>query len=97
MTKRDKLRQKLRNSQKSVKFTELETLLLRFGFMLTRVKGSHHFYQYLQDDINEIIVVPLHGNEVKPKYVKDAIVLLDELYPVEDVEETQDEPNEDEE
>ncbi len=46
MSKRDKLRRKLRTNPKGVKFSELETLLLRFGFILVRVKGSHHFFEY---------------------------------------------------
>lgn len=81
MSKRDKLRRKLRNNPKGVKFNELETLLLRFGFTLVRVKGSHHFYQYQQDEINVIVVIPIHGNQVKVQYVKDSIDILDELFP----------------
>ncbi|MBZ0289631.1 MAG: type II toxin-antitoxin system HicA family toxin [Anaerolineae bacterium] len=81
MSKRDKLRRKLRNNPRGVRFSELETLLLRFGFQLVRIKGSHHFYHYQQGDIDAIMVVPVHGNEVKVQYVKDAVALLDELFP----------------
>lgn len=81
MSKRDKLRHKLRNNPKGAKFSELETLLLRFGFILVRVKGSHHFYEYQLGEINAIVVIPLHANQVKTQYVKDAIALLDEFFP----------------
>ncbi len=46
MSKRDKLRRKLRNHPKGAKFSEVETLLLGFGFILARVSGSHHVFRY---------------------------------------------------
>lgn len=81
MTKRDKLRRKLRNNPKGVQFTEIETLLLRFGFVLVRTKGSHHIFQYNDDEHTISVVVPVHGNQVKIPYVKDTIEILDELFP----------------
>lgn len=81
LSKRDKLRQKLRNNPKGVRFSDIETLLMRFGFVLVRVKGSHHFFEYRQDDVNAIMVVPVHANQVKSQYVKDTIELLDTLFP----------------
>jgi predicted RNA binding protein YcfA (HicA-like mRNA interferase family) len=89
VSKRDKLRRKLRNNPKGVRFSDLETLLIQFGFILVRVKGSHHFFQYQQGEIKAIMVVPLHGNAVKLQYVKNSIELLDELFP-EDVTQAQD-------
>jgi predicted RNA binding protein YcfA (HicA-like mRNA interferase family) len=83
MSKRDKLRRKLRNNPKGVRFTDLETLLHQFGFTLARIKGSHHFFRYQHGGIYVIMVVPVHGNMVKPHYVKDSIELLDELFPEE--------------
>ena len=83
MSKRDKLRRKLKNNPRGVKFGDLETLLTQFGFTLVRIKGSHHFFEYHHDDIRAIMVVPLHGNTVKPQYVKDSIELLDTLFPEE--------------
>ena len=56
---------------------------MQFGFILVRVKGSHHFFEYQEGDIKAIMVVPLHRNAVKAQYVKDAIALLDELFPEE--------------
>jgi predicted RNA binding protein YcfA (HicA-like mRNA interferase family) len=95
MSKRDKLRRKIRNNPKGVKFSELETLLLRFGFILVRVKGSHHFFEYRLGEINAIVVVPLHANQVKTQYVKDAIALLDEFFP--EVEQSDEEVGDDDE
>jgi predicted RNA binding protein YcfA (HicA-like mRNA interferase family) len=91
MSKRDKLRRKLRNSPKGVKFADLETLLLRFGFKLMRIKGSHHIFRYDGEAGNAKLVIPVHGNNVKPEYVKAIIVSLDALFPeVEDSEDAED-------
>ena len=88
MSKRDKLRRKLRNNPKGVKFSELETLLQRFGFMLIRIAGSHHIYRHPE---NAKLVIPVHGNTVKPEYVSIVIETLDMLYPeVEGNEELED-------
>jgi predicted RNA binding protein YcfA (HicA-like mRNA interferase family) len=78
MSKRDKLRRKLRNNSKGVKFSELETLLERFEFTLIRIAGSHHIFRH---DGNTKLVIPVHGNTVKPEYVNIVIEALDALYP----------------
>lgn len=81
MGKRDKLRRKLRNNPRGVKFSDLETLLLRFGFRRVRVQGSHHVFEYKQGDQEGIVVVPSHRNDVRFQYVMDALDVLDELFP----------------
>ena len=78
MSKREKLRQKLRNNPKGVKFSELETLLQRYEFTRIRVAGSHHIYRHSG---NTKLVIPVHGNMVKPEYVNIVIETLDGLYP----------------
>lgn len=51
-------------------------------------------FEYKQGEVEVIIVVPIHGANVKPFYVKTAIELLDELFPEqEDAEEEADEDN----
>lgn len=81
MAKRDKLRQRLRNNPVDASMRDVETLLLRFGFTLARISGSHHIYEYEEDDLWRQIVVPLHGQKVKKVYVKKVVELLDELFP----------------
>ena len=78
MSKRENLRRKLRNNPKGVKFSELETLLQRFEFTLIRVAGSHHIFRHIG---NTKLVIPVHGNAVKPEYVNSVIETLDGLYP----------------
>lgn len=95
MTKREKLRSKLRNNPTEATMQDVETLLIRFGFVLDRVSGSHHLFVWRQAEVYRSIGIPLHGRKVKKAYVKKVIDLLDELFPLEDdsLEEKADEQN----
>ncbi len=81
MSKRDKLRRKLSNNPKGAKFSDIETLLRSFGFVLTRVSGSHHVFRYNDQESALNVVVPVHGNQVKAPYVKEILALLNEAFP----------------
>lgn len=83
MSKREKLRRKLRNNPKDATMQEVETLLSRFGFKLERISGSHHVFRFSDDEQTQSISVPLHGRKVKTVYVRQVIELLDELFPEE--------------
>ena len=87
MSKREKLRRKLRNNPAGATMTEVETLLLQFDFTLARISGSHHIYEYDDGEHFEQIVVPLHGHKVKRIYVKQVAQILDELFPEVDASE----------
>ncbi len=91
MSKRDKLRRRLRNNPGSGTMQDVETLLLGYGFTLARVSGSHHIFEYQEGDVWKQIVVPMHGNKVKKVYIKKAVEALDELF-----SETSDESDDDE-
>ena len=62
---------------------DVETLLQRFGFALVRRAGSHHLFEYDDGEQWRQIVVPLHGRKVKQVYVEQVIALLNTLFPVE--------------
>jgi predicted RNA binding protein YcfA (HicA-like mRNA interferase family) len=96
MTKRDKLRQKLRNNPSDATMQEVETLLSRFGFTLARVSGSHHIYEYDDGERNQQITIPLHGRKVKKAYVQRVSEILDELFPLETTDEPESEDDSDE-
>ena len=89
MSKREKLRQRLRNNPKGIKFADVETLLLRFDFKLVRVTGSHHIFRFDGETENAKLVIPVHGNNVKAEYVKEVIEVLDKLFPEQNSEETE--------
>ncbi len=96
MTKRDKLRRKLRNNPTNVTMEEVETLLTRFGFILVKVSGSHHIYEYDNSEQTRQIVVPLYGHKVKKVYVQEISDMIDDLFPydVQDNEEANEDNNE---
>ena len=83
MTKKEKLRRKLRNNPAGATMQDVQTLLGRFGFTLARVSGSHHIFEYDDGERFEQVVVPLHGRKVKKIYVKKVIQLIDGLFPEE--------------
>jgi predicted RNA binding protein YcfA (HicA-like mRNA interferase family) len=73
MSKRDKLRRKLRNNPRGRTKQEVETLLGQFGFVLDRVSGSHHVFILKIGDTRHRIVAPIHGQKVKAVSVKQVI------------------------
>jgi predicted RNA binding protein YcfA (HicA-like mRNA interferase family) len=83
MSKREKLRLKLRNNPKGRTKQEIETLFRQFGFVLDRVSGSHHVFVFYDGETTHRIIVPIHGQQVKSVYVRQVIEKIDELFPVE--------------
>ncbi|MBE2272046.1 MAG: type II toxin-antitoxin system HicA family toxin [Anaerolinea sp.] len=81
MSKRDKLRRKLRNNPKAATKQDVETLLGHFGYILDHVTGSHHVYLRETEDERHRIVIPFHGTKVKALYVKLVLTELDEIAP----------------
>jgi predicted RNA binding protein YcfA (HicA-like mRNA interferase family) len=81
VSKREKLRRKLRNNPQEATIQEVETLLFQYSFTRPRISGSHHIFEY--DDGVEFrqIVIPLHGRKVKKVYIKRVVEILDELFP----------------
>jgi predicted RNA binding protein YcfA (HicA-like mRNA interferase family) len=84
MTKRDKLRQKLRNPSADTNMRDIQTLLESFGFVLVRIRGSHYIFEYDDGEQSKQLVFPLHGNKVKRMYIKEVIKIIDELFPMEE-------------
>ncbi len=92
MTKRDKLRRKLRNNPVGRTQQDIETILGHYGFTLDHVTGSHHVYVLDTKSGKQRLIVPLHGQKVKPAYVRLVLEKLDELFPL---DEQRDSSNED--
>jgi predicted RNA binding protein YcfA (HicA-like mRNA interferase family) len=83
MSKREKLRLKLRNNPKGRTKQDIFTLLGHFGFILDHVTGSHHVFRCEINGTIYRIVVPIHGQKIKPLYVKEIIQTIDALFAVE--------------
>ena len=78
MSKLEKLLQRIINNPKTVRFDELDKLLIRAGFIKRQSgKGSSH-YVYRKD--GKIISIPHHNPYIKQIYVTEAIELLTEYF-----------------
>ncbi|MGV0023543.1 type II toxin-antitoxin system HicA family toxin [Phormidesmis priestleyi] len=75
MSKREKLREKLKNNPNDATFSEIRKLLEQEGFLLDRITGSHHIF--IKDEVT--FVVPVHNNRVKTIYVKRVIELIEQV------------------
>ncbi len=98
MSKREKLRRKLREHPADADMHDVHTLLFRFGFSLARTRGSHYIFEYEEGSQFQQIIVPLHGHKVKRVYIRQVIAILDELFPPEEAapeEEGDDESDQD--
>jgi predicted RNA binding protein YcfA (HicA-like mRNA interferase family) len=71
---RDELWQRLARRPNSVRFAELERLLLLSGWNLDRVRGSH--YRYRRG--SESYTVPFRRGHLPPVYVRDVLRLTHE-------------------
>lgn len=83
MSKREKLRERLKNNPNNATFSEIRKLLKQEGFALDRITGSHHIFT--KDEIT--FVVPVHNNKVKSVYVKRVIELIEQVEDQTDEEE----------
>jgi predicted RNA binding protein YcfA (HicA-like mRNA interferase family) len=95
VSKREKLRQKLRQQPAEADMQDVQTLLQRFGFTLVRTRGSHHIFEYDDGKRFQQIIIPLHGRRVKKVYVEKAVAILDVLFPIEAEISSEDENGED--
>lgn len=73
MTQRDKLRHRIEQNSKTVRFEDLERLLLAHNFAKRPGKGSHHFYWRGE----QRLVIPYRRPYVLPVYVKLALAAID--------------------
>ena len=75
MSKHDKLLQRFRNNTKTVRFEEIDALLLRLGFE-KRQSGSHATYTL--DGC--LITVPFRKPYILPVYVKAILDIIDAMF-----------------
>ncbi len=78
MSKLEKLLEGIKNNPKTVRFEELDKLLIRAGFKRRQSKkGSSHFY-YTKDD--KTISVPFRKPYILDTYVLEAIDLIGDYF-----------------
>lgn len=77
MVKKDKLFEKALNSPQNLRFDEFMTLLLAFGFILERMRGSHHMFSH--PGIPELLSIqPKAGGKAKPYQVRQLVKLIEQ-------------------
>ncbi len=75
MSKREKLRERLKNNPNNATFSEIRKLLEQEGFVLDRITGSHHIFT--KGEVT--FVIPVHNKKVKSIYVKRVIELIEQI------------------
>lgn len=91
MVKKQKLYQRIVNNRKNVKFNQFITVVEAFGFVLDRIKGSHHTYKHPEVPEAFLQLQPDKSGEAKPYQIKQFLSLIEEYnLSMEDEEETDD-------
>jgi len=75
MSKSEKILAKIQsgNSDKNITLAEVVYTLTRSGFVHDGGKGSHQVYRH---DDGRKMVLPVHGKDIKPVYVRQVRGLL---------------------
>lgn len=68
MTKRNKLLQRFLKSPVSVKYLQIENILIELGFEKIEAKGSHKKFKHVLLDSD--LIIPVHNNDCKDFYKK---------------------------
>lgn len=77
MSKKAKLYARIRNSQKNIRFQDFCTLMEYFGFVLMRVRGSHHLFQH--PEIDELVnAQPMKNDMAKTYQVRQFLKLVED-------------------
>ena len=74
MSKR-KLLQRILASHHNVKFSDMVSLVVAFGFHLSRVSGSHHIF--VHPDVPELVNLQDVGGRAKPYQIGQLLKLVE--------------------
>ena len=75
MSKLEKLLQRIKNNPKTVRFEEIEKILLLHGFKESQAGSGSSHYIFKRD--SAAVTIPNHGKFVKEIYIKRALAALD--------------------
>ena len=70
-----KLLRKVLNAPQNVKFNEMLALVTAFGFVLTRVSGSHHIF--IHPDVPELVNLQNANGQAKPYQIRQFFKLVE--------------------
>jgi predicted RNA binding protein YcfA (HicA-like mRNA interferase family) len=80
MTTRQKRHEKIKNNPANVRFDEVITWLLSFGFVEREAKGSHKVFTHPAWDGK--LTLQNHRGDAKAYQVKQALKAIEEIYHV---------------
>jgi predicted RNA binding protein YcfA (HicA-like mRNA interferase family) len=95
-TRRQKRRQKIAQNPKNVRFEDLRRLLEDYAFELKRTKGSHHAFVGDVGGEKASLVIP-YRRPLKEVYVKKVLDILNEIEPLGNADELDEDESEDDE
>ena len=75
MSKLEKLLQRIKNNPKTVRFEEIEKILLRHGFIESQSGSGSSHYIFKRDE--KSVTIPRHGKFVNEVYILAAIAALE--------------------
>ena len=78
VTKIEKRFERILNNPKDIKWSELQTILNKFG-LKCEPPGSGSHWCVFDENTDANMTVPVHNNRVKAIYVKKLIALIKEL------------------
>ena len=73
---KQKLLEKLKNSQKNVRYGDFVMLINAFGFEYDRTRGSHNTYMHL--GIHKVINIQNNKGQAKPYQIKQFLEIINE-------------------
>lgn len=75
MSKKQKLLQQVLNNSKNVSFKDMVGLVEAFGFILSRINGSHHIF--IHPGIPELVNIQNVKGKAKPYQVRQFLTLVE--------------------
>jgi predicted RNA binding protein YcfA (HicA-like mRNA interferase family) len=75
MTKKRRLLQKLLSGSKNIQFSDVVTCVEAFGFILSRVSGSHHIFTH--PDIPELVNLQNVKGKAKPYQIRQFLQIVE--------------------
>lgn len=75
MTQTDKLIQKFTTRPASLRYAEIEKVLLKLGFIKIKVRGGSH-KKFKHPLLEKDFVIPIHKNDCKDHYKIQAVKII---------------------
>jgi len=74
MTKIEKLLNKFIENPESLSYLQIRKLLKRFGFVQTKIRGSHKKFRH--QELEHILSIPVHNNDCKKLYKTKISIII---------------------